>query len=202
MKLYFAPNACSLASHIALVESGIEYELELVDLINKKTEYGQDFKQINVKNYVPALELDNGELLTENLAVLQYIAEIGNKLLPATGMDRWRVLEAVTFVSTEIHKNFKPLFDPRFGAAAADHARELIADRLALLDDKLGEKSYFVGGRLSIAELYLFVSLIWARMMKITIPSRIEELSERMTRLTSVGTALERERTHPSKTPT
>src|SRR4051812_18910294 len=112
MKLYYSPGACSLADHIALIAAGIDHETEKVDLKVKTTETGRDYRQINPKGYVPALELDDGQILTENIAVLLYIAHSAGKLLPE-GFARWRVIEMTAFISTELHKNFKPLFDPQ-----------------------------------------------------------------------------------------
>src|SRR3954463_2562477 len=111
MKLYYSPGACSLADHIALIAARIDHEIEKVDLKIKTTATGKDYRQINPKGYVPALELDDGQILTENIAVLLYIADSSGKLLPQ-GFAKWRVIETTAFISTELHKNFKPLFDP------------------------------------------------------------------------------------------
>src|SRR5215211_6432700 len=110
MKLYYAPGACSLADHIALIEAGLPFQTEKVDLKTKRTETGADYMSLNPKGYVPALELDDGQILTENIAVLSYVADRSGKLMPANGMPRWRVLETTAFISTELHKNFKPFF--------------------------------------------------------------------------------------------
>ena len=112
MKLYYAPGACSLADHIALIAAGLPHSLEKVDLKVKTTESGKDYRAINPKGYVPALELDDGQVLTENIAVLLYIAHSAHKLLPRD-IASWRTIETLAFISTEVHKNFNPLFDPQ-----------------------------------------------------------------------------------------
>src|SRR4051812_41490127 len=109
MKLYYSPGACSLASDIVLHEAGVDAEYVKVDLKTHRTEAGDDFMKINPKGYVPALQLDDGDVLTENVAVLQYLASRGSNLLPTEGTAKWHALEALAFVSTEIHKAFKPL---------------------------------------------------------------------------------------------
>ena len=140
---------------------------------------------------MPALQLENGELLTEMVAVLQYIAESGGKLLPSANMNRWRALELTAFVSTEIHKNFNPIFYPGYGATAAAHARELLVTRYKLAGAQLGEGRYFTGNTPSIGDLYLFVSFIWARIAGILLPSNLESFSARIAELPSVITAFE-----------
>lgn len=110
MKLYYAPGACSLADHIALHEAGLNFEHERVDLKTKRTESGADFSQINPKGYVPALVLDSGETLSENIAILDWIADQSPALTPSGPLGRARLLEALAYISTEIHKSFKPFF--------------------------------------------------------------------------------------------
>ena len=115
MKLYYAPAACSLAPHIAAREAGLDLALEKVDLRNKKTESGRDYLSINPKGAVPALEIDGGEVLTENAVILQYLTEKApqSQLMPSNGMGRWHFLELVNFIATELHKGFAPLWDAR-----------------------------------------------------------------------------------------
>ncbi len=110
MKLYYAPGACSLADHIALHEAGLSFDHEKVDLKAKRTEAGVDFSTINPKGYVPALTLDSGETLSENIAILDWIAHQDSKLAPSGPMGHTHLLEALAFISTEIHKSFKPFF--------------------------------------------------------------------------------------------
>src|SRR4029450_13712891 len=126
MKLYFAPAACSLAPHIAAREAGLDLALEKVDLKAKKTESGRDYFSINPKGAVPALEIDGGEVLTENAIVLQYLADKGpqSQLIASNGMARWRFLELVNFIATELHKGFARLWDSRTSAAGREIAVE------------------------------------------------------------------------------
>ena len=138
MKLYFAPGACSLASHIALNAAGLPFDRVKVDLKAKTTDAGEDFKAINPKGYVPALELDDGEVLTENIAVLSYIGGMAPALFPAEGMPHWRTLETLAFVSTELHKNFAPFFNPAADEAARDAARKTLSQRFDLIEAQLG----------------------------------------------------------------
>ena len=129
MKLYFSPGACSMSPHIVARELGIDIALEKVDGATKKTETGQDFWQINPKGYVPALELDNGEVLTEGPAIVQYLAELrpASQLAPPNGtLERYRLQEWLNFISTELHKQFSPLF----AAATPDTERASYAERI------------------------------------------------------------------------
>lgn len=191
MKLYYAPGACSLADHVALIEAGLPFETEKVDLKTKRTETDADYMSINPKGYVPALELDDGQLLTENIAVLSYIADRSGKLMPADGMPRWRVLEATAFVSTELHKNFKPFFTPGANDAQKDEARAVLQKRLELLEDGLGDRAYIVGGDMTIADCYLFVILMWAKdKVGISLPTRLDDYYARLKERPAVKKAL------------
>jgi glutathione S-transferase len=192
MKLYYSPAACSLADHIALIAAGIDHVLERVDLKTKMTDGGQDYRAINPKGYVPALELDDGQVLTENLAILLYIAHSSHKLMPEDfGM--WRVVEAVAFISTEVHKSFKPLFDPTADDAAKDNARQVIGQRLAILDRQLGQRSYLVGDALTIADCYLFVMLLWCQRSDIPLTGALPAFFERIGQLPAVVEAMTKE---------
>jgi glutathione S-transferase len=163
MKLYFSPGASSLAGHIALIESGLPYEIEHVDLKSRITAGGADFRQINPRGYVPALELDDGEILTENIAILSYIAAESGWLSPPEGPGHWRVLEMTAYIATEIHKGFTPLFTPHVSEVDKEHAREALRLHLALLGKELGESPCLFGDHPMIADCYLFVMLMWAR---------------------------------------
>ena len=162
MKLYYAPGACSLADHIALNASGLPFEAEAVDLKAKTTASGKDFRTINPKGYVPALALDGGEILTENIAILSYIADRSGKLTPGSGLPKWRVLEMLAFTSTELHKSFKPFFTPDATEAAKDAAKDVLTARFKLADEQLSGRQFIVGDALSVADCYLFVMLMWA----------------------------------------
>jgi glutathione S-transferase len=194
MKLYYAPGACSLADHIALAEAGLPYRLEKVDLKSKTTETGADYTTINPKGYVPALELDDGEVLTENIAVLSYIAATAGTLTPKTGLPHWRVLETTSFVSTEIHKNYKPLFTPDSTDADKRTAGEVIAKRLALLEGSLGDSAFIVGDDISIADCYLFVMLMWAKeKAHLPVPPHLDAYYARIKQRPAVQRALREE---------
>lgn len=167
MKLYYAPGACSLAPHIVLREANLSAELEKVDLAAKKTESGADFRTINPKGYVPALQLDDGGLLTENAAILQYLGDrAGHRagLIPAAGTtERYRLIEWITFVSTELHKGFSPLFNPAFPEAARDLTRKKLAERFAFLDRHFADAVYLHGDQFSVADAYLYTVLTWTQ---------------------------------------
>jgi glutathione S-transferase len=195
MKLYYSPGACSLADHIALIAGGIDHEIEKVNLKIKTTETGRDYRQINPKGYVPALELDDGQILTENIAILLYIADISGKLLPE-GFAKWRVIEMVAFISTELHKNFKPLFDPQAEEEARAKAKEIIGQRMAFVDSQLGKRDYIVGDALTIADCYLFVMVIWCRKHDIKLPPGLVEYCHRIDLLPPVVAAMTEEGLH------
>ena len=180
MKLYYAPGACSLADHVALAEAGLPYDLVKVDLKTHETEDGRDYKGINPKGYVPALELDDGGILTENIAILSYIAAQGGGLAEPAGDLRWRVLEAAAFVSTELHKNFKPFFNPAASQAEQDEAAAMLKKRFGIATDMLDGRDYLVGDALSIADCYLFVMLTWARKNGIEVGDTLDGYVDRL----------------------
>lgn len=166
MKLYYAPGACSLAPHIILRELGLEHELEKVDLRVQphRTASGEDFTRINPKGYVPALQL-NGELLTEGPAIVQYLADQkpeAGLLAPVGSLERARAHEWLTYIGTELHKNFGALFRPDNPDVIKDAARAALGQRLAYTDQALREREYLVGGRFGVADAYLFVVLGWS----------------------------------------
>ena len=159
-----------MAVHIALNEAGVKYDLEKVDLQSKKTESGLDYVAINPKGYVPCLQLDNGEYLTEVGALLQYIADSNpaKNLLPAIGdATRYRVLETANFISTELHKNFGPLFNPATTDEARKDQMELVGKRLDIVNSQLEGRDFLVGDQFSIADAYLTTVLGWANFIKL-----------------------------------
>jgi glutathione S-transferase len=165
MKLYYMPGACSLASYIALNEAGVKFEAARVDHKTHKTPDGQDFNTINSKGYVPTLRLDNGELLTENVAVLQYIADLNpaSKLAPAAGtLERYRLIEWLAYINSEVHKNFGPLFDPSAKEDVKEYARTNLKKRVGWLEHALGAKTFLMGEQFTVADAYLFVVLGWS----------------------------------------
>lgn len=170
MKLYFAPGACSMATHIALRETGQSFDLEQVNLATKETESGEDFTKVNPKGYVPALRLDNGEILTEAAVTLQYVADQNpaSGLVPEAGsMERYRLMEMLNFISTEIHKSFGALFNPNITAAHKEHQLALIEKRCDVLSEQLEGKPYLTGGSFSVADAYLFTVLGWSKMLEV-----------------------------------
>jgi glutathione S-transferase len=188
LKLYYSPGACSLAVHIALIEADATFQLERVDLRTKKTESGADFTAINPKGYVPALALDSGEIVTENLAVLDWIATQS----PALGLDgplgRTRLLEALAFLSSEVHKSFNTFF---VGGSEDEtsKARQVVSQRLALL----AETTEGPFPRISVADCYLFVMLLWAMRFDIPVPDELLALRGSMTGRPAVQKAMERD---------
>jgi glutathione S-transferase len=191
MKLFYAPGACSLADHIALNEAGLPFELERVDLKRKTTESGTDFNVINPKGYVPALLLDSGDIITENVAVLDWIAMQAPALALAGPLGRTRLIETLVYISTEIHKNFKPYF-----AGAVDdekaRAQALLTRRLQLLADQL-TSDYLFGHEPTVADFYLLVMLLWAGKFHIVLPKKLESFRERALSRPAVVAAMKTE---------
>ncbi|UTD30215.1 glutathione transferase GstA [Bradyrhizobium sp. WD16] len=170
MKLYYTPGACSLSPHIALKEAGLPHELVKVDLRAKKLANGEDFTKINPKGQVPALQLDNGELLTEGPVIVQMIADHvpEKKLAPANGTpERYRLQEWLNFIGTEIHKTFSPLFNPTLADEAKAVFRNRLAIRLGHVDSALAGRDYLMGKEFTVADGYLYTMLRWAENMKI-----------------------------------
>lgn len=164
MKLYFAPGACSLAPHIVAREAGLRLDLEKVDLKTGKTESGAAFSEINPKGYVPALALDDGAVLTEVSALVQYLADQAPQaqLAPAVGtIEHYRLLEWLGFISTEIHKGFGPLWNPNSPEEAKAIAKTNLAKRFAYLDRHLARGPFLAGERFSVADAYLFTVTNW-----------------------------------------
>jgi glutathione S-transferase len=170
MKLYYAPGACSLAPHIAAREAGLDIQLEQVDIRGKKTADGGDYFAINPKGAVPALGLDDGSVLTENAVVLQYIAEQapGSGLLPATGsIERWRVLELLNYIATEVHKGFGPLWNPTTPPDVREATVKALGKKFDFLQQQLGDKPYLAGETFTIADAYAFAVLSWTGFHKV-----------------------------------
>lgn len=168
MKLYMKPGACSLASHIVLREAGLPFDLVKVDLAAKKTEDGGDFLAVNPKGQVPTLGLDEGGILTEGPVILQYVADkaAAKGLVPAHGsLERYRVLEWLNFVGTELHKTFSPLFRPTTPDAFKATLKELLAAKFRVLDKRLADNRFLAGESFTIADAYAFTVLRWAAPM-------------------------------------
>lgn len=191
MKLYYTPGACSLADHIALHAAGLAFEHEKVDLRTKRTEGGADFSAINPKGYVPALTLDSGETLTENVAILDWIAQQNGALSPSGPMGRTDLLMALAFISTELHKSFKPFFTAGDDAEKRK-AAETIVKRMGYLADTI-HGDYLFGDQLSAADCYLFVMLLWAQKFGIEPPAQLAAFRDRMMEAPAVKTAMTHE---------
>jgi len=166
MKLYYAPGACSLSPHIVSRELGIPLELKKVNTKDKTIEGGGDYWQVNPRGYVPALVLDNGETLTEGPAIVQYLADQkpDTGLAPKNGtIERYRLQEWLNFLTSEVHKQFSPLFKPNTPEDYKKIAKETLATRFDWLDKQLEGKDYLMGKQFTVADAYLFVLLNWTR---------------------------------------
>ena len=170
MKLYYKAGACSLASHIALSEAGVPFETESVDLATKVTATGADFTKVNPKGYVPALLLDDGTVLTEGVAIMQYVADLrpATGIAPANGtMERYRLQEWLHYIGSEVHKSFGPLFGP-FPEEAKTALKERIRKRLGELDKHLAGRQWLLD-RFSVADGYAFTVVSWSKYVDISL---------------------------------
>jgi len=166
MKLYYSPGACSLSPHIALHEAGLAFTPVLASTKSHKLQDGTDYYTINPLGYVPLLELDDGTRLREGPAILQYIADqVPLKMLaPQNGsLQRYRLQEWLTFIGTEIHKGFSPLFNPATPEEYKAMAREKLLQRLQWVDGQLADKQYVMGEQFTVADGYLFTVTNWAK---------------------------------------
>ncbi len=164
MKLYYSPGACSLAPHIVAREAGLSPDLEKVDLANRTTASGGSFLEVNPKGYVPALQVQDGTVMTEVSALIQYLADQAPQagLIPAVGTpERYKVLEWIGFISTEIHKGFGPLWNPTTPDAVKQATKEKLFQRFAYLDQQLDGRTYLTGEQFTVADAYLFVVVNW-----------------------------------------
>lgn len=164
MKLYYSPGACSLSPHIALCEAELPHQLEPVDLQQATLEDGRDYHTINPFGYVPALELDSGEILLEGPAIVQYIADQvpGKGLAPPAGsLDRYRLQQWLNFIATELHKGFGALFNPAFPDDTGALFKSIVGTRLNVLAPRLEAAPFLIGDNFSVADGYLFTILSW-----------------------------------------
>ena len=171
MKLYYSPGACSLSAHIALQESGLAFEAIAAPTKTHQLPDGTDYYTINPLGYVPLLQLDNGEKLREGPAIVQYVADQvpAKNLAPANGtMARYRLQEWLTFIGTELHKGFSPLFNPAMPAEAKQLSKDRLVQRLTWVDGELANKSYLMGDTFTVADGYLFTVTNW------TVPTGID----------------------------
>jgi len=189
MKLYFSPGACSLSPHIVLREAGLNFDLEQVYNKTKQTKSGADYWKVNAKGYVPALQLDNGEVLTEGPAIVQYVADQKPEsgLAPKSGtLDRARLQEWLNFITSELHKGFSPLFRPTTPEDYKPIARENLFKRIDYVDKQLAGKQYLMGDRFTVADAYGFTVLNWSNALKLD-----------MSPYKNVGAYLERVKARP-----
>jgi len=190
MILYSAPGACSVADHIALQEAGMDFQVCTVDLKTHRTEDGRDFYEINPKGYVPALQFDDGTRLTENIAILSWISDQGKLPLPAGPLGRWRLLEALAYISNEVHKGFKPFFNPSATAADKTAAGEVLVQRFHYLAKQMRDQ-FLLGPDFTVADAYLFVMLTWAQKNSLKLPDVLTLYFERISKRPAVKRALE-----------
>jgi glutathione S-transferase len=164
MKLYYSPGACSLSPHIALLEAGLPYDLVKVDLRAKKLENGDDFLKVNPKGQVPALALDSGELVTEGPIIVQMIADKAGKNLapPRDSDERYKLLEWLNYITTELHKNLGPMFSPLLADDAKAFFKDRVMSKFKYLETALAGRDYVMGKQFTVADGYLFTMLMWA----------------------------------------
>jgi len=198
MKLYISPGACSLSPHIVAREAGIPIDLVRTDLKAKTTEKGSNFLEINAKGYVPTLELDDGQRLTEGPAIVQYLADLrpqSGLAPPAGSMDRYRLQEWLNFISTELHKGFSPLFNAAMPEEAKKIARDRLFQRLSWLDKQLEGKDYLMGSSFTAADAYAFTVLNWTRPQKIDLSAwpNLKAYVDRVAKRPAVQAALKAE---------
>jgi len=196
MKLYYSPGVCSLSPHIVLREAGLAFELVLASTKTHKLADGSDYYGINPLGYVPMLELDDGTRLREGPAIVQYIADQvpTRNLAPANGtLPRYRLQEWLTFIGTELHKSFSPLFNPAMPDEGKKIYRDKIAERLRWVDQQLEGKQYLMGDTFSVADAYLFTVSGWALLMKIELPPNVVAYRERVAARPAVQEAMKAE---------
>jgi glutathione S-transferase len=170
MKLYYSPGACSLSPHIVLLEAGLPFSMVKVDFKSKKTEGGVDYLTINSKGAVPALQLDDGRVLTEGPAIVQYIADQKPEsgLAPRAGtFERYQLMEILNYITSEIHKGFSPLFNPATSAEVKETAVSGLIKKFDWLSGFLGDRSFLMGNTFTVADAYLFTVLNWTGHVKI-----------------------------------
>jgi glutathione S-transferase len=198
MKLYFSPGACSMSPHIVLQESGLPFTTEKVDLRKKVTATGADYLAINPKGYVPALLLDDGTLLTEGPAIIQYVADqvAGKGLVPLAGtVPRYQLMSWLNFISMEVHRHYSPLFTPAASDEMKAGAIENLKKRFGYLDTVLAKNNYLMGEAYSIADAYLFTVLNWSNFISFDMAPwpALQAFSARVAGRPAVQAALEAE---------
>ena len=196
MKLYYSPGACSQAAHILLHETGLPHDSEVVDIRSKRPASGADYLTINPKGAGPALMIGD-EVLTENGAVLQYIGDKGGNdtLLPGSGMERYRVIEMLAYLGSDVHKSFGPLFNPASSDDAKQAARDMVGKKFDFLENALDGRDYLTGPSMTVADPYLFAMLGWTGMHGLDLARwpRLTAFRKRMEERPTVQTVLRAE---------
>jgi len=198
MKLYYSPGACSLSPRIVALEAGLDLAYEKVDGKAKRTESGEDFWQINPKGYVPALQLDDGAVLTEGPAIVQYLADLrpASGLAPANGsLARYRLQEALGYINSELHKSYSPLFNPATPEATREERKEYLRRRYALIEATLARQPYLLGDDFSVADAYLFTVTRWAQFVDLDLTAfpHLQAFQQLVAARPAVARALEAE---------
>lgn len=201
MKLYYSPGACSLAPHIALREADRRFDLERVDLKTRRTASGRDFTEINPKGYVPCLELAGNETLTEAQVILQYIGDLVPEqrlVAPAGTFGRYRLQEWLAFISTELHKQFGPLFKPGTPQTVQSVQRGKIGERMTYVQEMLSDRAFLMGETFTVADSYLFVMLQWCDKFSIDLSMWpiLDDYEERVSHRPAVEAAMAAEGVH------
>jgi glutathione S-transferase len=196
MKLFYSPGACSLSPHIVVREAELPVELVRVDLVTKKTAEGADFMAVNPKGYVPTLQFDDGRILYEGVAIVQYLADLvpDKKLAPANGtFERAKLQQWLNFISTEIHKSFSPLFNPAMPDAAKQLFKDKLAHRFGEINTDLGDQDYLMGAQFTVADAYLFTVMRWSRAFHIDLAQwpNLHAYFERVAARPAVKTAVD-----------
>jgi glutathione S-transferase len=198
MQLYFSPGACSLASHITALEAGVPVKLERADTKTKKLVDGSDYYAVNSKGAVPALKLDDGQVLTEGVAIMQYLADQKpqSKLVPAAGtLERYRVQEWLNFITSEVHKGYSPLWNPNADPKVKEYALGNLEKKLDWINAQLAGKKYLTGDTFTVADAYLFTVVNWSNFLGISLDKWpvIKEFQARVAARPKVQEALEAE---------
>lgn len=198
MKLYYSPGACSLSPHIVAREAGLDIEIVLASTKTHQLQDGTDFYTLNPKGYVPLLELDNGQRLSEGPAIVQYLADQApaSGLAPANGtMERYRLQEWLNFITTELHKGFSPLFNPAMPEEAKALFRAKLLDRLKWVDSQLEGRSYLMGETFTVADAYLFTVTGWGRLVGVDVSpfAQLVAFRERVAARPAVQEAMKQE---------
>lgn len=198
MKLYYMPGTCALSPHIVAREAGLDLDLDRVDRATRHTASGEDYAVVNPKGYVPALRLDDGDLLTEGPVIVQYLADLKPEagLLPAPGRrERYHVQEMLSYITSELHKTYSPLFNPATPQAQKDERIAYLKRRYGVVEQRLGEQPFLHGEAFTVSDAYLFVVTRWARALALDLSEfpRLMAFQARVAERPAVRAAMEEE---------